>query len=84
MCSDELVHGAACAGVDLRSTRAADGAVTRLRVNIGLSVLTGVALAVALAVGIPAALRVWGVWDVTAGITQLVSALRLKPADRDD
>lgn len=83
MCSDELVHGAACAGVDLRSTRAADGAVTRLRVNIGLSVLTGVALAVALAVGIRRPAGV-GVWDVTGGITQLVSALRLKPADRDD
>ncbi|MFC8869335.1 hypothetical protein ACFUAC_16990 [Streptomyces sp. NPDC057148] len=62
---------AACAVVDLRSTRAADGAVTRLWVNIGLSVLTGVALAVALAAGIPAVLRVWGVWAVTAGITQL-------------
>ncbi|UNT00830.1 hypothetical protein MMF93_01250 [Streptomyces tubbatahanensis] len=62
---------AACAVADLRSTRAADGAATRLWVNIGLSVLTGVALAVALAAGIPAVLRVWGVWAVTAGITQL-------------
>nr|BFD87205.1 hypothetical protein StreXyl84_66060 [Streptomyces sp. Xyl84] len=66
---------AACAVVDLRATRAADGAVTRLRVNIGLSVLTGIALAAALASGIPAVLRVWGVWAVAAGITQLAVAV---------
>lgn len=62
---------AACAVVDLRSARAADGAVTRLWVNIGLSVITGIALAVAVTSGIPAVLRVWGLWAVTAGITQL-------------
>ncbi|WP_409235814.1 hypothetical protein [Streptomyces sp. PA5.6] len=62
---------AACAVVDLRSARASDGAATRLSVNIGLSVLAGVALAVAVASGVPAVLRVWGVWAVTAGIVQL-------------
>ncbi|MBO1330773.1 hypothetical protein [Streptomyces sp. VRA16 Mangrove soil] len=66
---------AACAVVDLRSTRAAGSALTRLYVNIGLSVLTAVALAVALASGIPAVLRVWGVWAVTAGVTQLALGL---------
>lgn len=43
--------------------------------NIGLSVLTAVALAVALTSGIPAVLRVWGVWAVTAGIAQLAVGL---------
>lgn len=62
---------AACAVVDLRSARTSDGAATRLSVNIGLSVLAGVALAVAVASGVPAVLRVWGVWAVTAGIVQL-------------
>ncbi|MFI7320325.1 hypothetical protein [Streptomyces venezuelae] len=65
---------AGCAVVDLRSARASDGAATRLSgpsVNIGLSVLAGAALAVAVASGVPAVLRVWGVWAVTAGIVQL-------------
>ncbi|QCB20641.1 hypothetical protein [Streptomyces sp. SS52] len=66
---------AACAVVDLRSTRGADGVTTRLWANIALSVLTGIALAVALASGIPAVLRVWGVWAVTAGIAQLAVGL---------
>ncbi|WUS95246.1 hypothetical protein OHA46_00515 [Streptomyces sp. NBC_00708] len=66
---------AACAVVDLRSTRAAGGAAWRLWVNVGLSALTGIALGVALTSGIPAVLRVWGVWAVTAGIAQLAVAL---------
>ncbi|MFI7361089.1 hypothetical protein ACIBO4_02910 [Streptomyces sp. NPDC050149] len=66
---------AACVVVDLRSARPADGAAKRLSVNIGLSVLTGIALAVALTSGIPAVLRVWGIWAVTAGIAQLAVGL---------
>ncbi|MFF3031898.1 hypothetical protein ACFVS7_12970 [Streptomyces rubiginosohelvolus] len=65
----------ACAVVDLRTTRAESGTVTRLWVNVALSVLTSIALAVALASGIPAVLQVWGVWAVTAGITQLAVAV---------
>ncbi|WP_327170284.1 hypothetical protein OG471_01780 [Streptomyces sp. NBC_01336] len=66
---------AACVVVDMRSARTADGAARRLSVNIGLSVLTGIALTVALTSGIPAVLRVWGVWAVTAGIAQLAVGL---------
>lgn len=66
---------AACAVADLRSTRATGGAAARLWVNVGLSTLTGIALGAALASGIPAVLRVWGVWAVTAGIAQLAVAL---------
>ncbi|NEB79769.1 hypothetical protein G3I40_31800 [Streptomyces sp. SID14478] len=63
---------AACAIVDLRSAREGDRAVKRLYVNLALSVLAGISLAAAAASGIPAVLQVWGVWAVTAGITQLV------------
>ena len=62
----------ACAVVDIRSARANDRPVRGLYVNIALSALTGIGLAVAATSGIPAVLRVWGVWAVTAGIVQLV------------
>ncbi|MFE3599679.1 hypothetical protein [Streptomyces sp. NPDC059142] len=62
----------ACAVVDIRSARADDGPVRGLYVNIALSALTGVGLAVAATSGIPAVLRVWGAWAVTAGLVQLV------------
>lgn len=62
----------ACAVVDLRAARADSGPVRGLYVNIALSTLTGIGLAVAAASGIPAVLRVWGVWAVTAGLVQLV------------
>uniref|UniRef100_A0AAU3GQZ2 Integral membrane protein n=1 Tax=Streptomyces sp. NBC_01401 TaxID=2903854 RepID=A0AAU3GQZ2_9ACTN len=67
----------ACAVVDARSARANGGPVRGLYVNIALSTLTGIALAVAATSGIPGVLRVWGVWAVTAGLVQLVvGALR--------
>lgn len=62
----------ACAVVDLRSVRSDAQPVRGLYVNIALSTLTGIGLAVAATSGIPAVLRVWGVWAVTAGIVQLV------------
>lgn len=62
----------ACAVIDVRSARADDGPVRHLYANIALSALTGAALAVAVTSGIPAVLRVWGVWAVTAGLVQLL------------
>lgn len=62
----------ACAVVDIRSARRDGQPVRGLYVNIALSALTGIGLAVAAASGIPAVLRVWGVWAVTVGIVQLV------------
>ena len=59
----------AAAVVDVRSTR---GATTGLSVNIAVSVLAAVGLAVAVTSGIPAVLRVWGAWAVLSGLTQLV------------
>ncbi|MFG1805158.1 hypothetical protein [Streptomyces sp. NPDC049040] len=62
----------ACAVVDIRSAPADGRPLPGLYVNIALSALTGIGLAVAAASGIPAVLRVWGTWAVTAGIVQLV------------
>lgn len=61
--------------VDARSARAG-GSVPALAVNIAISALAAVGLAVALASGVPAVLRVWGVWAVVAGLVQLVVAVR--------
>ncbi|MFE9780421.1 hypothetical protein ACFYPA_19955 [Streptomyces sp. NPDC005775] len=62
----------ACAIVDLRSARSTGQPVRGLYVNIALSALTGIGLAVAATSGTPAVLRVWGAWAVSAGIVQLV------------
>ncbi|MBC7267538.1 MAG: hypothetical protein H5T76_02285 [Streptomyces sp.] len=62
----------ACAVVDVRSAKVSGGPVRGLYANIALSAATGVGLAVAATSGIPAVLRVWGVWAVTAGLVQLV------------
>ncbi|MGI5201305.1 hypothetical protein ACQEU6_06870 [Spirillospora sp. CA-108201] len=68
----------AAAIVDARSARVdvSGGSAQGLYVNIAISTLATVGLAVALASGIPAALRVWGAWAVVAGIVQLVVAVR--------
>ncbi|MEU7484256.1 hypothetical protein [Streptomyces sp. NPDC042319] len=67
----------AAAVVDVRSAKANGGPVRGLYVNIALSTLTGIGLALAATSGIPAVLRVWGVWAITAGLVQLiVGALR--------
>jgi uncharacterized membrane protein HdeD (DUF308 family) len=57
----------AAALVDARSSR-----TTGLYVNIAISVLAAVGLAIACTSGIPAALRVWGAWAVLAGVVQLI------------
>ena len=64
----------AAAVVDFRSSGAARLAVP-LRINMALSALATVGLAVAAGSGFPAVLRVWGAWAITAGIVQLVVAI---------
>ena len=64
----------AAAIVDARSSRAGRSA-PGLYVNIAISSLTAIGLVVAVMSGVPAVLRVWGVWAVVAGIVQLVVAL---------
>ena len=61
----------AAALVDVRSSRATKPALG-LYVNIAISGLAGIGLAVASTSGIPAVLRVWGTWAVVSGLTQLV------------
>ncbi|WP_328686059.1 hypothetical protein OG226_49200 [Streptomyces sp. NBC_01261] len=63
---------AACAVVDVRSATANRGPVRGLYVNIALSILTAAGLAAAATSGVPAVLRVWGAWAVTAGLVQLL------------
>lgn len=76
------VFDVGAAVVDARSSRAdvaggsANGPAAGLYVNIAISTLAAVGLAVALTSGVPAVLRVWGVWAVVAGIVQLVVAIR--------
>jgi uncharacterized membrane protein HdeD (DUF308 family) len=60
----------AAAVVDSRSSRTA-----ALYVNIAISSLAAVGLAVACSSGIPAVLRVWGAWAVVAGLVQLFVGL---------
>ncbi|MFI5840009.1 hypothetical protein ACIA8K_09910 [Catenuloplanes sp. NPDC051500] len=64
----------AAAIVDARASRTT-GSPVLLYVNIAISLLTAVGLAVASASGVPAVLRVWGAWAVVAGLIQLVVAI---------
>jgi uncharacterized membrane protein HdeD (DUF308 family) len=64
----------AAAIVDARSS-GASGSTRLLYVNIAISSLAALGLIVALTSGIPAVLRVWGVWAIVAGLVQLVVAL---------
>lgn len=45
-------------------------------VNIGVSVAVAIALGFTSAISIPAALAVWGLWAIVAGIPQLITAIR--------
>ncbi|MDQ2587031.1 hypothetical protein [Saccharothrix yanglingensis] len=62
----------AAAVVDARSSRAA-GSARGLHLNIAISSLAAVGLAVAVTSGgVPAVLRAWGIWAVASGAVQLV------------
>jgi uncharacterized membrane protein HdeD (DUF308 family) len=63
----------AAAVVDARSSRASRSA-RGLYLNIAISVIAAGGLLFAVTSGIPAVLRVWGVWAVAAGLVQLVVA----------
>jgi uncharacterized membrane protein HdeD (DUF308 family) len=57
----------AAAVVDTRTT----GPVRGLSVNMAISLLAAIGLAVACSSGVPAVLRVWGAWAVVSGLVQL-------------
>ncbi|MEV7802736.1 hypothetical protein AB0O28_07295 [Microbispora sp. NPDC088329] len=61
----------AAAIADARASRTT-GSPALLYVNIVVSLITAVGVAVACASGIPAVLRVWGAWAVVAGLVQLI------------
>ncbi|MFL4903983.1 hypothetical protein ACJ6WF_12560 [Streptomyces sp. MMS24-I2-30] len=65
----------AAAVYDFRSSGVARRSVP-LYVNMALSLLTAIGLAVAVGSGIPDALRVWGAWAITAGVVQLIVAIQ--------
>ncbi|SDD83080.1 hypothetical protein [Glycomyces harbinensis] len=64
----------AAAVVDFRSSKEARPA-GGLYANMALSLLAAAGLAVAASADLPAVLRVWGAWAITAGIVQLVVAI---------
>ncbi|MGW0893750.1 hypothetical protein [Saccharopolyspora sp. NPDC002578] len=64
----------AAAVLDFRSSGAGRPKAP-LCVNMGLSLLTAAGLVVAIPVGIPGVLRVWGAWAITAGLVQLLVAI---------
>jgi hypothetical protein len=64
----------AAAVVDARASRAG-GALLGLYVNIAISSLAAIGLAIACASGVPAVLRVWGAWAIVAGLIQLFVAI---------
>ncbi|QFZ72104.1 hypothetical protein GFH48_01460 [Streptomyces fagopyri] len=61
----------AAAIADVRSTRG-DGPLKGLYVNIAISSLAAVGIAVASASGVADVLRVWGAWAVVSGLVQLL------------
>ncbi|MGF0114798.1 hypothetical protein ACQFYA_00555 [Promicromonospora sp. Marseille-Q5078] len=64
----------AAAVVDFRSSGSSRPKAP-LYLNMVLSLLAAIGLAVAVGSGIPDVLRVWGAWAITAGIVQLVVAV---------
>ncbi|WP_236795022.1 hypothetical protein [Amycolatopsis sp. GM8] len=64
----------AAAIVDSRSSRAT-GSARGLYVNIGISLLAAIGLAITSASGVPGVLRVWGAWAIVAGLVQLIVAI---------
>jgi hypothetical protein len=64
----------AAAVVDYRSSRSTHHR-RLLLLNMSLSLLTAIGLALAAASGTPNVLRVWGAWAITAGLVQLVVAM---------
>ncbi|HYH29906.1 MAG TPA: hypothetical protein VD903_05930 [Pseudonocardia sp.] len=61
----------AAAVVDTRSSRPS-GSTPALYVNIVISSLAALGLVVAVTSGIPAVLRVWGIWAIVSGLVQLI------------
>jgi uncharacterized membrane protein HdeD (DUF308 family) len=60
---------------DARASQAT-GSVLGPYVNVGISLLAGITLSLAVFSGIPAVLRIWGIWAVFSGLVQLAVGIR--------
>lgn len=72
------LYDVVAAVIDLRTSKATASA-RALYVNIGISLLAVVGLALAATSGLPAVLRVWGAWAITAGLAQLAVGIVRRP-----
>lgn len=61
----------AAAVVDVRSSHAT-GPARGLYVNIAISLLAAIGVAIACTSGVPAVLRLWGAWAIVSGLVQLI------------
>lgn len=61
----------ASAVIDIRASRTT-ASPTLLYLNVVISLIAAIGLAVATTSGIPAVLRVWGLWAIVAGLIQLI------------
>ncbi|MFI6394953.1 hypothetical protein [Nonomuraea sp. NPDC050540] len=61
----------AAAVIDARASRTT-GSPALLYVNVAVSLIAAIGVALACTSGIPAVLRVWGAWAVVAGLVQLI------------
>ena len=68
------VFDVAAAIVDARSAKDPKPLIG-LFVNMAISLLAGVGLALAASSGVPGILRVWGIWAIVSGLIQLTVAL---------
>jgi len=71
---------AAAVAWQLRAQAGSRGRATAARVNVAVSLAVAVALGVASTVSLDAALVVWGLWAIGAGVPQLVTAIRNREA----
>lgn len=78
-----VIYPLADAAAVLRQVRAHTGtgrSTTAERANIVVSLVVALALGITSSIAIPAALAVWGIWAITAGIPQLAAAVRHRRA----
>lgn len=64
----------------LRSARGSDRSTATEWINIVVSILVAIALGATSTFSLAAALAVWGVWAIGAGVPQLISAVRNRRA----
>lgn len=64
----------------LRADPNADRSTTSQWISVVVSVLVAIALGISSSIALPAALAVWGIWAIVAGIPQLVTAIRNRKA----